>query len=291
MRNSVFEIKDLAGVHKSSSRMKLVKTASNSEHDEKDRLRHLLLRQRTGDDSFLNCPEGDEEGKPKRFDGGLNDLPHSSSNGSLPHSQPFNITNMGSFSHRQQSQTSSTYEDPVAADIFTPSPFNALAARTTTELVVDHTYRDYSGIKPNDEDRRRHATKKKDVASLLRIKDSSNISSTERKTNPEDSMVQKNTKSKLIKNSSEDLKICLGTNFPSRLHGLLSHGNGLSGIITWLPHGRAWIVLDKERFLERVAPLCFQVTYENSSALLNRAPFKFSFRLSFIMHSILDVEI
>jgi len=72
-------------------------------------------------------------------------------------------------------------------------------------------------------------------------------------------MVQKKTKSKAAKKSS-DLKSCLGKNFPSRLHGLLSHGNGMNGIITWLPHGRSWIVLDKKRFLERVAPLCFQMS-------------------------------
>ncbi len=164
-----------------------------------------------------------------------------------------------SISNWQQDQTvSTTYEDPVAADIFRPSPFKA--SSINTELVVDHTYRDYSGIKPNQEDRRRQANRKKDVVSLLKIQDpTSRNPFIERKTNPEVSMVQKKTKSKAAKKSS-DLKSCLGKNFPSRLHGLLSHGNGMNGIITWLPHGRSWIVLDKKRFLERVAPLAFQVS-------------------------------
>lgn len=47
----------------------------------------------------------------------------------------------------------------------------------------------------------------------------------------------------------------MGTNFPARLYDLLTlsddQTNGLSSAISWLPHGRSWIVNDKVQFLKK----------------------------------------
>lgn len=42
-------------------------------------------------------------------------------------------------------------------------------------------------------------------------------------------------------------------NFPARLHRILSNEEH-SDVICWMPHGRAWKILDKRRFMEEVAP-------------------------------------
>ncbi|KAL7534677.1 hypothetical protein ACHAXR_009370, partial [Thalassiosira sp. AJA248-18] len=44
-----------------------------------------------------------------------------------------------------------------------------------------------------------------------------------------------------------------GNNFPARLHKILSEPT-YSDIITWMPHGRAWKLLDKERLISEVIP-------------------------------------
>lgn len=45
--------------------------------------------------------------------------------------------------------------------------------------------------------------------------------------------------------------------FPVTLHLMLSKVE-LGGIIAWLPHGRAWRILDQQAFKERVIPLYFR---------------------------------
>jgi HSF-type DNA-binding len=44
--------------------------------------------------------------------------------------------------------------------------------------------------------------------------------------------------------------------FPSRLHGLLQRvdANGWSHIVSWQPHGRAFLVHKKEDFVKKVLP-------------------------------------
>jgi hypothetical protein len=46
-------------------------------------------------------------------------------------------------------------------------------------------------------------------------------------------------------------------NFPLKLHSILSN-NEFSDIISWLPHGRAWRILQHKAFEERVIPLFFR---------------------------------
>lgn len=45
-------------------------------------------------------------------------------------------------------------------------------------------------------------------------------------------------------------------NFPARLHAMLSDEN-FSHIISWMPHGRAWKVINKELLVEEVIPKFF----------------------------------
>lgn len=125
---------------------------------------------------------------------------------------------------------------------------------------IDHTYRDFSGISPSAEDLERYQNKKKEYNRRAK-----KTGSPEKKV----STKSEESKGKVSKNrgrgnksneSGEDAFIgFMGTNFPARLHDLLSHERGISDIITWLPHGRSWIVLDKKQFLEKVAPSHFQV--------------------------------
>lgn len=46
-------------------------------------------------------------------------------------------------------------------------------------------------------------------------------------------------------------------NFPMKLHSILSNSE-FSDIISWLPHGRAWRILQHKAFEERVIPLFFR---------------------------------
>lgn len=45
--------------------------------------------------------------------------------------------------------------------------------------------------------------------------------------------------------------------FPMKLHQILSSPH-FSNIISWLPHGRAWKILDQKVFQEQVLPLFFK---------------------------------
>ncbi|KAL7445317.1 hypothetical protein ACHAXH_007791 [Discostella pseudostelligera] len=47
--------------------------------------------------------------------------------------------------------------------------------------------------------------------------------------------------------------------------------SSLSEIITWLPHGKGFILLQKKRFAEEVLPLCFkQSKFASFTRKLNR---------------------
>lgn len=52
-------------------------------------------------------------------------------------------------------------------------------------------------------------------------------------------------------------KDIVASSFPQQLMEVLSN-EGLSDIITWLPHGLGWIILDKKRFAAEVLPKYFE---------------------------------
>lgn len=147
---------------------------------------------------------------------------------------------------------------------------------------MDHTYRDFSGVPPSNEDFERYENKKKEYDRRVQAK---NGSTNEPQVTPEpsentDSELPKKGKKKRgrgnkAKKGNDSFVGFMGTNFPARLHDLLSHENGIGDIITWLPHGRSWIVRDKKEFLERVAPSHFQITkFESFTRQVNGWGFK-----------------
>jgi hypothetical protein len=49
-----------------------------------------------------------------------------------------------------------------------------------------------------------------------------------------------------IEDINKTMKVTAGeSSFPVKLHCMLSDARNSSGIIHWMPHGRAWIVVDK----------------------------------------------
>jgi len=64
------------------------------------------------------------------------------------------------------------------------------------------------------------------------------------------------------------------SNFPRKLHQIVSNPDH-SHIISWMPHGRAWKVHNKELFMSEVVPEYFvQTKYESFSRQLNGWGFK-----------------
>ncbi len=166
----------------------------------------------------------------------------------------------------------------------TPSPTNhsvvtnvdasSLQGSSSNGSIVDHTYRDFSGVPPSKEDLERYKNKngeytqrKKDKKEKPKPTPDSSSNSDSTKGDKEDTK-RKSTKkrgrgNKVGKNGNDSFVGFMGTNFPARLHDLLSHEDGISDTITWLPHGRSWIVRDKQKFLDSVAPSHFQVRNED----------------------------
>lgn len=65
-----------------------------------------------------------------------------------------------------------------------------------------------------------------------------------------------------------------GKNFPARLHAMLSDEQH-SHIISWMPHGRAWKVLNKDKFVDKVIPKYFgQSNYASFNRQLSGWGFK-----------------
>jgi len=62
--------------------------------------------------------------------------------------------------------------------------------------------------------------------------------------------------------------------FPLKLHIILSQPQ-FDDIISWMPHGRAWKVIDTTRLEKEVLPLCFESANYNS---FNRIVNAWSFR-------------
>eukprot|EP00549_Striatella_unipunctata_P025424 CAMPEP_0118717628 /NCGR_PEP_ID=MMETSP0800-20121206/28279_1 /TAXON_ID=210618 ORGANISM="Striatella unipunctata, Strain CCMP2910" /NCGR_SAMPLE_ID=MMETSP0800 /ASSEMBLY_ACC=CAM_ASM_000638 /LENGTH=302 /DNA_ID=CAMNT_0006624415 /DNA_START=36 /DNA_END=947 /DNA_ORIENTATION=+ len=62
--------------------------------------------------------------------------------------------------------------------------------------------------------------------------------------------------------------------FPFKLHVILSQEQ-FGDIITWMPHGRAWIVLDPTRLEREVLPLCFDSpNYSSFNRIVNAWSFR-----------------
>ncbi len=107
---------------------------------------------------------------------------------------------------------------------------------------VDHTYRDFSGVPPTDEDRERYNNKKKEFERRLKEQTANSSKSSLLSETPGAEDVSCTLKKKrgrgnrATKNESGFIGF-MGTNFPARLHDLLSHEEEISDIITWLPHG------------------------------------------------------
>lgn len=65
-----------------------------------------------------------------------------------------------------------------------------------------------------------------------------------------------------------------GNNFPARLHQILSDP-AHAGAITWMPHGRAWRIVDKEKLVAEVIPSFYVCKkYESFTRQLNGWGFK-----------------
>lgn len=55
--------------------------------------------------------------------------------------------------------------------------------------------------------------------------------------------------------------------FPAKLHAILIRTD-LSDVVTWLPHGRSWKVLNTQEFEKRVIPMYFEFTNNHVSSFL-----------------------
>jgi len=122
---------------------------------------------------------------------------------------------------------------------------------------VDHTYRDFSGVSPSTEDLKRYENK---VKEHTRRKNTRKVGSTSNKINSTGSsqhcptsvgapVARRGRGNKASQNRENAFVGFMGTNFPARLHDFLSHEDDVGDIITWLPHGRSWVVRDKTAFL------------------------------------------
>lgn len=138
---------------------------------------------------------------------------------------------------------------------------------------VDHTYRDFSGVPPSTEDLKRYEHKIEECTRRKKNKgkgepasnnNSSSIVPPSHRQRKADALVARRGRGNRVSQDGENAFVgFMGTNFPARLHDLLSHEDDVGDIISWLPHGRSWVVRDKAAFLEKVAPTHFQVRFMN----------------------------
>jgi len=78
------------------------------------------------------------------------------------------------------------------------------------------------------------------------------------------------SKQERCKRSNRKYKYVKNTPFPIQLHQILSN-DAYSDIITWLPNGKSFIVLDKKKFVDVVSKKYFKETkYESFTRKLNR---------------------
>jgi hypothetical protein len=169
-----------------------------------------------------------------------------------------------------QPQLTGNWEPDTKDSISSHSVPSTETKRQTTGSMVDHTYRDFSGVPPSSEDLERYENKKGEYN--RRIKEKNDVKAKPPAPAPvppvkaakddekSTSLTKKRGRGNKANRQGKDSFVgFMGTNFPARLHDLLAHENDINDIITWLPHGRSWIVRDKKEFLKRVAPSHFQV--------------------------------
>jgi hypothetical protein len=154
-----------------------------------------------------------------------------------------------------------------------PKACASSSTRNESSDKVDHTYRDFSGVPPSTEDLKRYenkieeCTRRKNKGKGEEPASSKNSSSTvppSRRQRKADALVARRGRGNRASQNGENAFVgFMGTNFPARLHDLLSHEDDVGDIISWLPHGRSWVVRDKAAFLEKVAPTHFQVRFVN----------------------------
>jgi len=65
----------------------------------------------------------------------------------------------------------------------------------------------------------------------------------------------------VVRNETGDKKLTsrggVTTPFPVKLHRMLDPGNELDGIVAWRPHGRAFMIHDKDAFVNEIMPTVF----------------------------------
>jgi hypothetical protein len=141
-------------------------------------------------------------------------------------------------------------------------------------------YRDFSHVPPSPQDYEMY--RKKKLYQLLSQQEEEGQHQLRRDDDKLTKILMKRGRgNKVLRPDTAPLKRfvgCMGTNFPARLHDLLSliqNDSTLSSAISWLPHGRSWIVNDKKEFLEKVSPSHFHFSkYESFLRQVNGWGFK-----------------
>lgn len=183
--------------------------------------------------------------------------------------------------HLYHSSSNSAVDSRAYGDYgdYYPSSSDGRDSRTSLSF-VDHTYRDFSGVPPTDEDRERYNNKKTEYNRRVKEQKAetknpgSNKGEAESSSNNRVLKKRRGRGNRATKSGTGFIGF-MGTNFPARLHDLLSHEEEISAIITWLPHGRSWIVRDKSEFLKKVAPSHFQISkFESFTRQVNGWGFK-----------------
>lgn len=122
----------------------------------------------------------------------------------------------------------------------------------------DIAYMDYSNIPPTAQDYKMYHEKMKLRTLIVEENDGPLSHETMKVLNKRGRGNRASSSNKFTMNSFVGV---MGTNFPSRLHDLLTlteDDSSLSSVISWMPHGRSWIVHNKEAFIERISKSHFQ---------------------------------
>ena len=126
-------------------------------------------------------------------------------------------------------------------------------------LKHDIAYMDYSNIPPTAQDYKMYHEKMK-LRTLIVEENDGTLSHETMK------VLNKRGRGNRASSSNNNFTMnsfvgVMGTNFPCRLHDLLTlaeDDSSLSSVISWMPHGRSWIVHNKEAFIERISQSHFQ---------------------------------
>lgn len=151
---------------------------------------------------------------------------------------PNNSYHKESFRYQSQSNPSPTNHS-VVTNLDTSSCHSSSGGS-----IIDHTYRDFSGVPPNKEDLERYNNK--NIEYNRRINAKKGIGATESASATKITageatinFVKKRGRGNKMRKGSKDTFVgFMGTNFPARLHDLLSLEDGINDIVEWLPHGR-----------------------------------------------------